>query len=132
MASLHSVADEQDGFDLDRHAIGQRAHADRRAGMPPGITQHLDQQIGAAVDDLRVIGEVRFRIDHAEQLDDGLDAAEFAESRFRDGQQIEPGQAGILIGLFDGRIAAEATRTVGAVRRFGPCPERYSRFPAQR
>src|SRR4051794_38290906 len=46
--------DRQDGLDLDRNLVRQRAHADRRAGMLAGIAEHFNKQIRAAIDDFRL------------------------------------------------------------------------------
>ena len=43
-----------------------------RAGQP--FPQHLYQQIGAAIDYLRMLGEVRHCVHHAEDLQHGIDA----------------------------------------------------------
>jgi hypothetical protein len=50
--------DLDDAFDLDRNRHRQRAHADRRARVPPGVAEHFDEQVRAAVDDARVVGEL--------------------------------------------------------------------------
>src|SRR5437016_5307053 len=71
IASLRSRAisgELHDGFDLDRDVVGQAAHADGGAGMLALGLEHFDQQVGAAVDHLRVLLEVRHAVHHAEQL----------------------------------------------------------------
>jgi hypothetical protein len=67
-----SGANEQDGLDFHGHAMRERPHADRRTGMASWLAEHLDEQIGAPVDHLGVVGEVGLRVDHAEQLDHGI------------------------------------------------------------
>src|ERR1051326_6408558 len=47
--------------------------------MPAGVAEDFDEQIGAAVDHFRRVVELRRRIDHAEELDDVIDAVERAE-----------------------------------------------------
>jgi len=37
--------DGDDDFDLDRNAGRQRAHADRRAGVPTGIAKNFDKEV---------------------------------------------------------------------------------------
>ena len=73
--------DGDDAFDLDRHAVRKRAHADRRAGVPSGVAEHLDEQVGAAVDHLGLVLEVGRRVDHAKQLHDVVDPVERARRR---------------------------------------------------
>ena len=81
VASPISRLDQQNGFDLDDYPAGQGAHSNRRASMAAGVAKHLDQKVGTAVDDFRVVAEVRFCVDHAEQLDHGLDARRVRRAR---------------------------------------------------
>src|SRR5712675_3143610 len=76
-----ALSDRDDEFDLHRYSAGQRAHADGRARVAAAVAEHLDKKIGAAVDHLRVILEIGRGIDHAEHLDDVLDAIEIAAER---------------------------------------------------
>ena len=86
--------------------------------MASGLAQHLDEQVRTAIDDLRVIAEIGLRIDHAEQLDHGLDAAQFADRRLRRREQPETGEPRMGIALLDRGIAAKAADTQAAVRGF--------------
>jgi hypothetical protein len=52
-----SPAHQQDGLDLDRHPVRQRSHVDRGAGVAACLAEHIDEEIGAAVDDLGMVGE---------------------------------------------------------------------------
>src|ERR1700733_5420874 len=52
-------------FDLDRDAEWQRADPDRGAGVLARVAEHLNHQIGGAVDDLRHVGELRGAVDEA-------------------------------------------------------------------
>src|SRR5205085_12411246 len=54
-----------DALDLDRDVVRQRAHADRRARVLAALAEDLDEEVGAAVDHLRLVGEARHGIDHA-------------------------------------------------------------------
>src|ERR1700750_3210008 len=65
-------------LDLDRYSAGQRAHADRRAGVPAAVAENLDEEIGTAVDHFGVVFEIRGGVHHAEYLDDVLDPVEVA------------------------------------------------------
>jgi hypothetical protein len=40
--------------------------------VPSGVAEHIDEEIGAAVDHARVIGEIRRCIDHANQFHDAF------------------------------------------------------------
>src|SRR6266853_179521 len=92
--------DRNNDLDLDRNSAGQRAHADGGARMPPALAEHLDEQVGAAVDDFRVILEIGGGIDHPEHLDDVLQAVEIAAERILDCRdQHEPHTARVTISL---------------------------------
>ena len=58
--------DKQDRFDFDRHAVRQGAHADGRSGVVARLTEGFREQIGAAIDDLRMPCKIRLCVDHAE------------------------------------------------------------------
>ena len=49
------------------------ARSDRGAGVLAGIAEHIDHQVGGAVDDLGLVGEARRAGDEAGQLDGGGD-----------------------------------------------------------
>jgi hypothetical protein len=70
--------DRDDDFDLDRDPGRQRAHADRRAGVPAPIAKDFDEKVRAAVDDFRVVFEIGCGVDHAQHFDDPLDPVEIA------------------------------------------------------
>jgi hypothetical protein len=53
-----SAAHQQNRLDLQRHPVRQRSHADRGAGVAAGLAEHIDQEVGAAVDDLGMVGEI--------------------------------------------------------------------------
>src|SRR6266542_3281899 len=56
-------------LDLDRDAARQRRHADGAARPLAGlVAKHLDHQIAEAVDDLRMLREVRRGVYHAERF----------------------------------------------------------------
>ena len=116
-----------DRLDLDRDADRQRAHADRGACVTTAITEHIDEQIGAAVDHLRLVAEARHRIDHAEDFEhlDLLKAAACGSVRRR--QQIEADELCILVGLLDGHILADRAGDVLAVLVARPLPRQIDR-----
>ena len=61
----------------------------------PTPPEHLDHQVGAAVDHLRVMGEFRHGVDHAEQLDDAVHPVEVAERLLHHREQVDPGEPGM-------------------------------------
>src|SRR5271166_7008212 len=78
------LSDGDDDLDLDRYPAGQRAHADSGARMPPALAEHLDEEVGAAIDDLRVVLEIGSGIDHPKHFDDILHTVEIAAERILD------------------------------------------------
>jgi hypothetical protein len=61
---LYSGADEQDRFNLHCHAVGEGTHTHGRTGMTSVLSQHLDEEIGTAVNHLGMVGKLRLSIDH--------------------------------------------------------------------
>src|SRR6185437_443711 len=87
------IADLENRLDLDRDVVGQRAHAHGRAGMDAIRAEYFGEQVGAAVDDLGVIGEIGRRVDHAEQLDHPPDGRQVAHLLAGYREEIEPREA---------------------------------------
>src|SRR5262245_47278384 len=110
-----SQLDRKDRLDLDRDLAGQRAHADGGAGMAPGIAEHFDEQVGAAVDHLGLVGELGHGVDHAEQLDHVVDAVERAERLARRRQQAETDQPRAPIALLHADVLADLAGEHGAL-----------------
>src|SRR5262249_31347493 len=109
MASLYL----ENQLDLDGNVHGEPAHADCRARvLADGLADHLDHQIGEAVDHLWLVAEAVGRVDHAEHLDDAADLVEAAQIRADRRQEREPDLARDLIALLDREILADL-----AVRR---------------
>ena len=63
-------ADLDDHLDLDRGVERQHRDADRGAGVPAGVAEDLADQLGGAVGDPRLPGEVRGGGDEDDELDD--------------------------------------------------------------
>ena len=80
-----------------RRAAGRRRPTAERACCA-GVAEDLAEQLGGAVDDPRLAGEVRRRGDEADDLDDPHDALE-ADQRVDRGQRVERAGAGQLLGL---------------------------------
>lgn len=62
-------------LDLDGNAERKRADTDRRADVPPGVTEDLDDQIRSAVDHFWLFLGVLGRIDETDQLYSTLNPA---------------------------------------------------------
>src|SRR5262245_47287502 len=81
-------------LDFDRDVFGQGTHADRAAGANPFFrSPNLGEKLAATVDDVRMLFEFGCAIDHAEYLDDLLDAVETPECCSQAG---EDGQTGLM------------------------------------
>src|SRR5512145_2432679 len=94
--------DLYDHLDLDRDAHRQRAHADRGARVLSLVAKHLHEEIGAAVDHLRMVLELSRRVDHAELLP-------------HDCEQIESYGARVLVRLLDRIVATDLALRAPAV-----------------
>ena len=81
--------------------------------------EHGNEEVGAAIDHLALIAEIGHRIDHGEELDE-VDLVERARRRFRRGEEIEPHEARMLIGLIERYIAADFSGGEGAIRPARP------------
>src|SRR5918994_6515308 len=68
----------KDRLDLDRSMARQAWATDRKAGMMPGLPHRQDDQIGRAVDDLRMLGELRRAADEAAELEAAAEPVEIA------------------------------------------------------
>ena len=79
-----------------------------------------------------MVGEIGLCIDHAEELDDRLDAIEGAERQLGDGKEQKPGLPRVGIGLLDRRIAPEPADAVGAVSLSRALAGEKRRLPASR
>ena len=108
IAGSRQSGDFENGLDFDADAPGQRTHADSRARVPPRLAKHRDQKIRAAVDNFRVVFEIRGGIDHAEQLDDADDAGQIAQRRLRLSKDHQSRNPRVFIGLLGASIIADA------------------------
>src|SRR5262249_47255027 len=107
-AGAASLAHRDDHLDLDGDPAGERAHADRRARVATALAEHLDEEIGTAVDHLRMVLELGGRIDHAEHLDDLLDPIEIAAKRIAHGcDQHQSHRTRVPIAFLDRHAGAE-------------------------
>ena len=75
--------------------------------MAADVAEYLDEQIGAAIDDFRRVVEVRYRVDHAEQLDDEVDAVERTERVAHGGKKSEADEPCAPVAFLDADVGAE-------------------------
>src|SRR5687768_12487384 len=68
-ASLSGL-DRNNRVHLDRRAQGQHRHADRAAGVTPGLAEHPLHKLRRAVGDPGLVGEGRGAVDEHPELDD--------------------------------------------------------------
>src|SRR5229473_7165905 len=62
-----------DQLDFDRRIQRQHGHPDRASGVPPRLTEHVEQQFACPVHDLSLAGERRGAGNEPGDLDDPLD-----------------------------------------------------------
>src|SRR2546426_8166555 len=67
-----------DGRDLHRNAQGELVGAERLAGVPAALAKHLEDQVGRAVEDLRLFLKAGRRPDEAAELNELLDPVQRA------------------------------------------------------
>src|SRR5215475_3052352 len=97
-----------DHLDLDRSIAGKSRHTDRRARMlSDALAEDFDHQIRKPVHDPGLVAETVSRVDHAENLDDALDAIEAAERRAYFSQHDQSGLPCGLVALLDGQVLAD-------------------------
>ncbi len=71
------------------------------------LAEDLDEEVRAAVDDARMILEMRHGIDHAEQFHHPLHPGEIAERAMHDGKQVDARQPCMLVGPVDADVTAD-------------------------
>ena len=64
--------------------------------------------------------EARHGVDHAQHLDDAADAVEVAQLGLHGRDQLQAGEAGVLVGLLDRDVLADDAGVQAAVRPGGP------------
>src|SRR5689334_18268448 len=118
-----STSELEDPLDLDRDSERQRAHADRRASVLAALLAvELDEQVGRAVRDLRLVAELGHRVDEAEQLHDALDAVEAADGLADRRQHVQCHEPCRLLALLDPVLATELADELGLPVLEGPVP----------
>src|SRR5688572_15522749 len=81
--------DFEHGGDLARHVVRQRSGAQREARVPSGVAEDVDENLRRGVDHLRMIGELRDRVDESLDHDHPGDAIQGAEVRADLGENVE-------------------------------------------
>src|SRR5512147_1331062 len=69
--------------------------------MPSRFTEYLEEQVGSAVDDFRLIGEAGRRCDISIQLDALTDLPEIARSSLQDRKSVDHYLPGVIPGLVE-------------------------------
>src|SRR3954454_13368957 len=101
-------ADFEGCLDLYRDAAGQRAVAHISPGVPDGIAEHLDHQVGSAVDHLRHVGEVGRAIDESAKPQATAHPVEIAATGDAQlGEDVEGAEPRRLAPFVNGDAAAE-------------------------
>jgi hypothetical protein len=103
-------------FDLHCHVEGERAHTNGATCVPTTIAKYLDQQVRAAVDDLRVAGEVRRCVHHSEHSADAYHLIETSSGLTQGRKQLNANFPRVRIGLLKSHIMSNLalrSRTIG-------------------
>jgi hypothetical protein len=101
------AAEPGDDLNLDGNANRQLGHTDRCTGMAPGITEHLDQQIRAPIQDRRGLVETRGHVHHAKDLDNPLDPVQIAEFGLKGGENRQGRHPRCFATLLHSKISAD-------------------------
>src|SRR5690348_15248365 len=76
--------------------------------MAAEITENVDHQIGGAIDDLRLLREIRGAVDEATEPDATQEAIEIpVERAFGDGEQVEAAEPRRFLALLERDLLAE-------------------------
>lgn len=86
--------------------------------MTASISEYLDQQIRASVNYLRMLSELRGRIDQAKQLDDALHSIERPKGGICSRQETYARLPGMLVGRFHAHVVADFATQPSAFRGF--------------
>src|SRR5262245_5261144 len=117
-----------DHLDLDRSIAGKSRHTDRRARMlSDALAEDFDHQIGKPVHHPGLVAETVGRVDHAENLDDALDAIEAAERRAYFSQHDQSALPGGLVAC--STVRSLPTFPLSGHWAPGVLPDRNSNFP---
>ena len=100
---------------------GSSARPTAERGVAAGVAEHLHEQVGAAVDHGGGLVETGRDVDHAEHLDDALDAVEVAELGVERREDRERGHPRRPAAVVEREVATDlAAHDVGAVDRTVP------------
>ena len=99
--------DLDEDLDLDGGVERQHRYADGRARVHAGVTERRTEQVGGAVGDLRLAGEVGRRGHEADHLDDALDLVEVADLGLHGGDRVERALLGVRAASSGRHLAAD-------------------------
>src|SRR3954471_13472394 len=103
-SSSFAIGDRE--LDLNDGVPRQLGHADRGAGMAPLIAEHLDEEIGSGVENLRLIVEARSRGDVAADLEHLVDAIERADGGLEAREPLHDADPGLAPCRLEIHVAA--------------------------
>src|SRR3954454_19696272 len=89
------LTDLDDDLDLDGRVEGKDGDTYRAPRMPPGIAEHLAQQLARTVDDARLPGERRSTRDEPDDLDHSAHPVEVAPGLLVPGKIDKMGYKGV-------------------------------------
>ena len=97
--------------------------------MNAPVAEGLDHEIRAAVEDLRVLLEVRCCVDEPLELDDASHAIQRSQLQLDGRENVEPSEARERIALLGGEFSTEPTLRGRAVDRRGTLPRDEEQLP---
>ena len=114
------------GFNLDADGVREGGEAHRGAGMPSGIAQYLDKQVGAAVDHARLPTERWIAVNHAEDLDGSLDPIELSQCILGRCQDLQANRPRGGVRVLDADLGVDLARGMVAGRPGAADPKHIS------
>src|SRR5258708_2501629 len=96
-----------DRRDLDRDPERQLAGSQRLPGMPPAFAEDFVDQVGGAVEDLRLLFEAGGGADEAAELDELLDAVERPGMLANQRHDVQGANLGGSGGVLDADVGAD-------------------------
>ena len=99
--------------------------------MPAAITEDIDEQVGAAVDNLWMIGKILGGIHHSEHPSDAAYFVEAAKFLPHCREQHKTDESCVLVALLHSQISAELPWRIARPDSLGPVPAKKTKFPTR-